>query len=181
MGRAGELTDNEGGLVALVARKGPLSAYQIDKEFSASPIFTFNTSKGKLYPLIERLVARGVLSGRHVAEDRRGTQLYSCTEAGREALRAWVATFRPEHALPPDPLRRKLLALALLGREEQLAWVSTARANLARRLEEVEGFDAEAEGPFGALARDNARESLRVRIAWLERLEVRIREDRAGA
>jgi hypothetical protein len=45
----------------------------------------------------------------------------------------------------------------------------------------VEGFDAEAEGPFGALARDNARESLRVRIAWLERLEVRIREDGAGA
>src|SRR5215470_5352986 len=132
MRRAGELTDNEGALVALVQRKGPLSAYQIAKDYATSPIYTFNTAKGKLYPLIDRLIERGLLSSNQVRDDRRGTKLYSCTDAGRDALRTWVGSFREEHELPPDPLRRKLQALALLGREEQLAWVERARARLSQ-------------------------------------------------
>jgi DNA-binding PadR family transcriptional regulator len=175
MRRTGELTENEGGLIALVQRKGPMSAYQIAKDYEASPIFTFNTAKGKLYPLIERLVARGLISSSEVPDDRRGTKLYSCTDAGRDALRSWVSSFREEHELPPDPLRRKLQALELLGREEQLAWVKEARARLSQRLQAVEDFNAKAEGPFGRLAQDNAREALRGRLHWLDGVETSIR------
>lgn len=175
MRRAGELTENEGGLVALVQRKGPLTVYQIAREYQASPIYTFNTAKGKLYPLIDRLVERGLLSSDQVVDDRRGTKLYSCTDVGRDALRTWVRSFREEHELPPDPLRRKLQALALLGRREQLAWVQDARSRLSQRLQAVEEFDAEAEGGFGRLAQDNARESLRGRLQWLDNLEMSIK------
>lgn len=177
MRRAGELTENEGALVALVQRKGPLSAYQIAKDYDASPIYTFNTAKGKLYPLIERLVGRGLLSSREVLDDRRGTKLYSCTNAGRKALRTWVSSFREDHELLPDPLRRKLQALVLLGREEQLAWVEHARTRLNQRLQRIDGFDAEAEGPFGRLARDNAREALLGRLNWLDTVETSIMND----
>ena len=177
MRRANELTENEGGLVALVQRKGPLTAYMIAKEYEASPIFTFNTAKGKLYPLIDRLIKRGLLSSDQVVDDRRGTKLYTCTDAGRDALRTWVSSFREEHELPPDPLRRKLQALVLLGRREQLAWVEEARTRLSQRLKAVEGVDAEADGRFGSLAQDNARASLRARLEWLDNLETSIRDD----
>jgi DNA-binding PadR family transcriptional regulator len=175
MRRTGELTDNEGGLIALVQRKGPLSAYQMAKEYEASPIYTFNTAKGKLYPLIERLIDRGLLRSDQVLDDRRGTKLYSCTDAGREALRTWVATFREEHELPPDPLRRKLQAVALLGEEEQMAWIEEARTRLSQRLQAVEDYDTDADGPFGRLAQDNARASLRARLHWLDGVETSIR------
>src|SRR6476620_3334841 len=99
MRRAGELTENEGALVALVQRKGPLSAYQIAKEYETSPIYTFNTAKGKLYPLIDRLAERGLLTSSRVIDDRRGTKLYACTAVGRQALRSWVMSFREEHEL----------------------------------------------------------------------------------
>lgn len=175
MARTGELTENEGALLALVLRKEPVSAYQIAKEYDASPIYTFNTAKGKLYPLIERMIGRGLLRGTEVPNDRRGTHLYSCTDAGRTALRNWVRAFRPEHELLPDPLRRKLQALELLAPDEQLAWVRDAKARLAHRLAAVENHDPDAEGPFGRFAQDSASESLRMRLDWLDRLERSLR------
>lgn len=171
MARTGELTENEGALLAVVLRKEPVSAYQIAKEYDASPIYTFNTAKGKLYPLIERMIRRGLLRSKEVPHDRRGTHVYSSTEAGRTALKKWVRSFRPEHELLPDPLRRKLQAFELLDAGEQIAWVREARARIAERLAAVESHDADAEGPFGRFAQDNARESLRMRLDWLDRLE----------
>ena len=178
MGRPGELTDNEGGLIALILRREPISAYQIAKEYDRSPIYTFNTAKGKLYPLLQRLVDRELLSSEQVPHDRRGTHLYSCTEAGRAALKCWVRSFRPEHELPPDPLRRKLQAFELLRRDEQLAWVEDARARLTRKLEAVENYDVEPEGPFARFARESAQEELLARLRWLDRLELSLGTER---
>ena len=49
------LTENEGTLLALVARAEPITAYQIAKVYEESPVSNFNTSKGKIYPMIKRL------------------------------------------------------------------------------------------------------------------------------
>ena len=164
------LTDNEGALLALVLRRQPISAYQIGRAFETSPIHTLNTSKGKLYPLLHRLEARGLLNAEEVSSDRRRTQLFECTQKGKTALREWAAAFRPEHALLHDPLRKKLQALDLLPREEQMAWAVTASARLRERLAEVEEFDSESDGPFGTLMRENARLSIKARLAWLQRV-----------
>ena len=177
MDRAGELTDHEGSLLALIQRKGPLSAYQIAKDYESSPIYTINTAKGKLYPLLERLVERALLKSEEMPHDRRGTKHYGCTDRGRSALRLWLNSFRPEHELPPDPLRRKLQALDLLAPQEQLAWIKTVRMRLLQRLEAVQSFDADAEGGFSRFAQSNAAESLRGRLRWLDELQSSIGGD----
>ena len=164
------LTDNEGALLALILRRQPISPYQIGRAFDESPIHTLNTSKGKLYPLLQRLHERGLLSAGSVEGDRRRTQLFECTEAGRTALKAWVCSIRREHDLLHDPLRKKLQAFDLLTAEEQRHWVDVATARLRGRLAEVEAFDAECEGPFGPLMKENAREALEARLRWLRRL-----------
>ncbi len=164
------LTDNEGALLALILRRQPVSAYQIGRAFDESPIHTLNTSKGKLYPLLQRLHERGLLSAAVVEGDRRRTQLFECTEAARAALKAWVGSIRPEHDLLHDPLRKKLQAFDLLKPDEQRLWVQEASARLRARLAEVEAFDADCEGAFGPLMKDNAREALEARLRWLERL-----------
>jgi hypothetical protein len=60
------LTDNEGALLSLVLRQQPITGYQIGKFFESSPVHTFNTSKGKLYPMIHRLEERGLLAAEEV-------------------------------------------------------------------------------------------------------------------
>lgn len=164
------LTDNEGALLALILRRQPVSAYQIGRAFDESPIHTLNTSKGKLYPLLQRLHGRGLLAASQVEGDRRRTQLYECTDLGRAALRAWVCSIRPEHDLLHDPLRKKLQAFDLLTTQEQACWVESVIARLRAHHAEVESFDAACEGPFGPLMKDNAREALEARLRWLERL-----------
>ncbi len=168
------LTDNEGALLALILRRQPVSAYQIGRAFDASPIHTLNTNKGKLYPLLQRLHERGLLSADKVEGDRRRTQLFECTEAGRTALKAWVCSIRPEHDLLHDPLRKKLQAFDLLTLEEQRQWVDSAVGRLRGRLAEVEEFDSEGEGPFGPLMKENAREAIEARLRWLERLRASV-------
>jgi DNA-binding PadR family transcriptional regulator len=169
-----ELTDNEGAFIALVLRHQPVTAYQLAKRYEACPIYTLNTSKGKLYPLLHRLVEHGMLSVTAVQDDRRGTQHYRCTDLGRQALRGWVKLFRTEDELPPDPLRRKLQALELLSHEEQLAWVDDATRRITVKLKAVDAYDARVEGPFGLSAQQSAREELRGRLAWLERLSIEL-------
>lgn len=164
------LTDNEGALLALILRRQPVSAYQIGRAFDDSPIHTLNTSKGKLYPLLQRLNQRGLLSSDMVEGDRRRTQLFACTDLGRAALKEWVYAVRQEHDLLHDPLRKKLQAFDLLAPDEQVHWVETATARLRTRMAEVEAFHAECEGPFGPLMKDNAREALEARLRWLDRL-----------
>lgn len=175
------LTDNEGALLALIYRRQPVSAYQIGRAFDESPIHTLNTSKGKLYPLLQRLHERGLLSAGSVEGDRRRTQLFECTEAGRAALKAWVCSIRVEHDLLHDPLRKKLQAFDLLTPEEQRRWVEQAASRLRERLTAVEAFEAEGEGPFGALMKENAREALEARLRWLSRLGESVASGSKGA
>lgn len=162
------LTDNEGALLALIVRRQPISAYQIGRAFEESPIHTLNTSKGKLYPLLQRLHLRGLLSAETVEGDRRRTQLFECTDDGRSALKAWVCSIRPEHDLLHDPLRKKLQAFDLLTLAEQQDWAERAANRLRGRLAEVEAFDAECEGPLGPLMKENARQALEARLCWVE-------------
>ena len=168
------LTDSEGALLSLVLRQQPVTAYQIGKAFSASPVHTFNTSTGKLYPLIHRLTERGLLSAEEVVGDQRGTQRFVCTEAGKQVLREWVLSTRPEHDLLHDPLRKKLQAFELLTKEEQLEWINSARERLFNKLRAVEAWPAEAEGPFGDLVKASAQAAIAGRIYWLERALERV-------
>ena len=168
------LTDGEGALLSLVLRQQPMTGYQIAKFFEASPVHTFNTSTGKLYPLIYRLETRGFLRAEEVPGDKRGTKRFYCTEEGREVLKQWVLAVRPEHVLLHDPLRKKLQGFELLAEGEQLKWIATSKRRLQEKLKEVEAWPAQVEGPFGDLVKDSAKSALESRIAWLERAQARI-------
>ena len=163
------LTDNEGTLLALVLRAQPITAYQIAKTYEESPVTNFNTSKGKLYPLVRRLRERGLLGAEAVAGDARGTERLVCTEAGARAVKQWVQDIRPGHLLLEDPLRTRLQSFDLLSREERIEWVVEVKAQLMAKLEALEEYGREVEVPFKDLVHDNAVSSLRARMDWLDR------------
>ncbi len=168
------LTDNEGTLLALVLRAQPITAYQIAKTYEESPVTNFNTSKGKLYPLVRRLKERGLVGSEPVAGDARGTERLVCTEAGKRAVKQWVLEIRQGHLLLEDPLRTKLQSFDLLSRDERIGWIVEAKAQLMAKLEALEEYGREVEVPFKDMVHDNAVSSLRSRMDWLDRTLHRI-------
>jgi DNA-binding PadR family transcriptional regulator len=163
------LTDNEGPLLALVLRTQPITAYQIAKVYEESPVTNFNTSKGKLYPLVRRLKERGFIAAQAVEGDARGTERLVCTRLGQRAVKAWVLETRSGHLLLEDPLRTKLQSFDLLTRDERIEWIVEVKAQLLNKLEELEAYRDEVDVPFKDLVHENAVSSLRSRMDWLDR------------
>lgn len=170
------LTDNEGTLLALVARAEPITAYQISKIYEASPVSNFNTSTGKIYPIIKRLRAAGLLEASAVEGDARGTEQLSTTSSGKEALRSWIMEIRPVHLLPEDPLRTKVQSFEMLSREERIAWISRMKMELLEKLERVEQYGREKWVPYQDLVHENAVRTLRSRMDWLDLVLSRVVE-----
>ena len=162
------LTENEGTLLALVARAEPITAYQIAKVYEESPVSNFNTSKGKIYPMIKRLREAGLLRARSVKGDARGTERLETTAKARQAIRAWVKDIRPSHLLPDDPLRTKVQSFDLLSREERIAWVAELKVELLKKLEQLEQYGKDVSVPYHQLVHDNAVRSIRSRMDWLD-------------
>ena len=182
--RSNSLTDDEGTLLALVVRAGPLTTYQIAKIYENSPVSNFNTSKGKLYPLVKRLKTFGLIEGLRVDGDARGTELMHATDKGRAAVKQWVMQLKPAHILLDDPLRTKLQSFDLLTAKERRDWVRDVRRQLAEKLDQLEQYAEEVEVPFHQGVHDNAVSSVEARLAWLDRLEQSLSDggtDRARA
>ncbi|MFN3945739.1 MAG: PadR family transcriptional regulator [Allosphingosinicella sp.] len=169
-----ELSDNEGTFLSLLLRAQPLSAYQVAKVYEESPVSNFGTSKGKLYPLIQRLRDRGLVEAELIAGRGRKVERLRCTVAGRDAVRAWVLRVRDPHLLLEDPLRTKIQSFGLLERDEQIAWLVEVKAALAAKLEDVEQYGREVDVPYKEFVHDGAVSSIRSRIDWLERVLLKV-------
>lgn len=175
------LSDHEGTFLSLVLRLQPTTAYQVAKVYEQSPVTNYKTHKGKMYAIIERLVARGWLEKRRVEHDRRGTEQLYCTDAGRDAVRDWVLAIEPHHLLPDDPFRTKVQSFGLLTRDEQIRWAAGAREQLQAKLAELTRYEAEVEVPFKELVHDNAVRALRMRMDWLESMIAKLVAQPAGS
>jgi DNA-binding PadR family transcriptional regulator len=168
------LTEQEGTLLALVARAQPITAYQISKVYEESPVSNFSSSKGKIYPIIRRLREGGLLRARTVKGDARNTEQLEITKRGEKALRSWIKDIRPTHLLPEDPLRTKLQSFDLLTRDERIEWISELKVRLLEKLADVERYREEVSVPYQDLVHENAVRSIRSRMDWLDLLLHRI-------
>lgn len=175
------LTEDEGVFLALLVRAEPATAYQLSKIYADSPVSNFGTSKGKIYPLIQRLERRGLLKKRPVAGDSRRSEQLESTPAGQQAVREWVMELKPAHFLTDDPLRTRLQSFDLLTPDEQVEWIVNAKEGLQGKLEELEAYGSAVTVPFKEEVHDNAVTSVRSRMDWLDRLLTGVvREKRAS-
>jgi DNA-binding PadR family transcriptional regulator len=165
-----DLTDHEGTFLALVLRVQPVTAYEVSRIYQESPVSSFNPSKGKIYPMIRRLEERGLLAKQRVEDDARGTERLSCTDRGRDAVRAWVRELKPAHVMLEDPLRTKVQSFDLLSPEDRVEWVLKAKEALEASLERLDDYGESVTVPFQEFVHDNAVRSTRARIVWLDRM-----------
>lgn len=170
---APRLSELECFVLGLIWQTGPASAYDIRRRVSESPSTQWSASAGAIYPLVQRLHRRRLLSARGETTGRRARRTYSITPAGLRALRAWIGPPLAREAITVayDPLRSRARFLAALPPEDRLAWVDAARAALDQVAEKVRAWDAaHAADPFAALITRNGELDVQSRARWLDEL-----------
>ncbi|MEV5845691.1 PadR family transcriptional regulator [Streptomyces sp. NPDC051985] len=172
--------------------EGEASGYDLAKGFDATVANFWTATPQQLYRELERMEAEGLVSARVVEQERRpNKRLFSLTEAGREAVRAYTA----EPPARPSVVRDELLVKVQCADAGDLAAVRTAvaariewaAAKLARyerirqrllagRSEEAYFAEAERIGPYLTLLRGMSfeRENLQWGELALRRIEQRM-------
>lgn len=166
------LTEIEGRVLALIARLDSPTAYAVYAVIDDSPTSVLKTSKGTIYPLVERLKERGFLKSTALRDGRRGGETLSVTARGMEAIRDWLIDIRDEHILVYDPLRARVPALQFLTHEERVEWVASAKTLNQQKADDVEGYRPQEAEPLEAIAHHAAASVLAAQSKWLDRLFV---------
>src|SRR5210317_413440 len=100
------LTDLEAVTLAYILRRAPCTPYEVRRSFEKSTTTRFSSSAGSIYPLINRLHERGLLTIKDGQSDGRGTKRYSVTRIGRNRVRDWISGLSdPEMIGIYDPIR----------------------------------------------------------------------------
>ncbi|MFE4963594.1 PadR family transcriptional regulator [Streptomyces sp. NPDC056660] len=171
--------------------EGEASGYDLAKGFDATVANFWTATPQQLYRELERMEAEELVTARVVEQERRpNKRLFSLTEAGREAVRAYTAEPPARPAVVRDELLVKVqcadagdieaVRTAVAGRMDwataKLARYERIRRRLlAGRSEEAYFAEAERIGPYLTLLRGMSfeRENLRWGELALRRLAER--------
>lgn len=179
-----QLSELEGAVLGIIGLEGPCTAYAVRARFLASPSPQWSGSAGAIYPLVERLERRGLLSSKAQKGTRRKGRLYALAPAGRRTLRAWLAPPLPGWALgvPPDPLRTRLGFFHVLSPGERQAFVQEAREGVSLQIRAIREDlkSCRDAAPWRRLVARGALASLKARQAWLREVAAAL-DPAAGA
>lgn len=157
------LTDLEGAALATIADRGEATAYQVAKAFESSPSEFWSGSAGAVYPLVERLVGRGLLEGVVSTQGKRSRVTYRLTPAGAAAHRSWLFDVERAAGMGFDPLRTRLAHMTQASPEERRAFLEEVERRLL--------VFAAAPGFPGEDDLERLHQSwLAARLAWIRRL-----------
>lgn len=116
---------------------GPKSGYEIKQAVDSSARFIWAASYGQIYPELKRLGEQGLIVGEGSSTGGRSRTVYSLTDAGREALRGWLAAPSESFEMRDEALLRLLFTGAAPETApgtlaDKLAYHDRVRARLER-------------------------------------------------
>jgi DNA-binding PadR family transcriptional regulator len=131
-----ELSDLENVVLGVVWKFGPLTPYAVRKEFLMSHSSHFSGSAGAIYPLMERLEGKGLISSTTLQRGERTRSLYRITRAGSAALRKWLRLSLPEKSSVTtyNPLRSRFYFLKALSPERRAEFLENAERKVREEI-----------------------------------------------
>ena len=125
-------------LLALL-RVGPLSGYELAKQFTQSVGHVWHAPDSQIYPELRKMEADGLVEAEEQARGERGTRrMYHVTDAGDRAFLAWMAS-PLEYQRVRDPAHLRAAYLESASPE-------AAREFFLRHIEQWEGELAQWDG-----------------------------------
>lgn len=166
------LSTTEYTILGIVGKAGPCTTYAVMKELASSGSSYYKDRAGTTYPVVERLLKRGLIEA---GENRRSRKL-RITIAGKEELKKWLTPPLPDHdvAHTLDLIRLRMYFLAALDEKQQELFVDRALDSLKRHLantEELIEQERAAGDRIGSLATLGLLFETKARIAWLEAIK----------
>lgn len=167
------MTELEGAVLGAISLHAPCTPYRVRRVFLDSPSPYWSGSAGAIYPLILRLLGRGLVrSRREVSAGGRAARLFALTPRGRRAFRAWLQPPWSEvvTGIPADPLRTRVSFLGMLSPAERSRFWREAIAAVQpalRRHERDRRAGWHPGEPWEAVVAEGALAALRARHAWL--------------
>lgn len=122
-----------------ILRLGPLSGYDLQKQFSQSVGHVWHAPDSQIYPELRKMEREGLVEGEEQTRGERATRrVYHVTDAGEQAYREWMRTpLDYQRVRDPAHLRAAYL-------EDTTG--DAARAFLHRHIEHWEGELAQFQG-----------------------------------
>lgn len=125
-------------LLALL-RVGPLSGYDLQKQFSLSVGHVWHAPDSQIYPELRKMEAEGLIEGEEQPRGQRATRrVYHVTQAGEQAFLDWMGT-PLEYARVRDPAHLRAAYL-------EAATPAAAREFFRAHIRQWEGELAQWEG-----------------------------------
>jgi PadR family transcriptional regulator AphA len=177
-------------LLALL-RVGPLSGYDLQKQFSLSVGHVWHAPDSQIYPELRKMEAEHLIEGEEQPRGQRATRrVYHVTDAGDQAFLTWMNTpleyarvRDPAHlraayleAATPDAAREFFRSHITQWERELAQWegellriAEITNPMLVRRLAVTEPADRERTIAFKRLTYEGLVERARGEIAWAQR------------
>jgi DNA-binding PadR family transcriptional regulator len=174
-----------------ILRVGPLSGYDLQKQFHQSVGHVWHAPDSQIYPELRKMEQAGLIEGEEQARGERGTRrIYHVTDAGEQAFAQWMAApldyqrvRDPAHlraayleATTPEAARAFLERHIEVWRGELAQWEGElthiehlSNPMLVRRLEVLPDDDRERTIEYKRFAYEGLVERARIEIAWAER------------
>ncbi|WP_019182390.1 PadR family transcriptional regulator [Microbacterium yannicii] len=174
-----------------ILRVGPLSGYDLQKQFHQSVGHVWHAPDSQIYPELRKMEQAGLIEGEEQARGERGTRrIYHVTDAGDRAFAEWMAApldyqrvRDPAHlraayleATTPDAARAFLERHIEVWRNELAQWEgeldhidNLSNPMLVRRLAITPDEERERTIEFKRFAYGGLVERARIEIAWAER------------
>ena len=168
------LTATEAALLGVLALEGPLSGYDVRTAVDNGVGYFWGPAKTQIYAVLPRLVEAGLATREQVEQaDRPDKHVYEVTQAGREAVTAWLE----DPAADGD--RSTFLLRVFLGRlasaEALLRNIRAKRGEAEELRADLEQREARADGSpkdfHAALTRKYGLAYARALIEWADEVE----------
>jgi DNA-binding PadR family transcriptional regulator len=136
-------------LLSLLARE-PLSGYDLAQRLDDNVGFFWHAQHSQIYPELQRLATRGLISGKTVKQsDRPHKKIYSLTERGKKTLAEWVTS--PFDAPPlRDELTLRAWSLWVADSSRAAALFRAEETRHRKRLAEYRAFEKQIEAGWQA-------------------------------
>jgi DNA-binding PadR family transcriptional regulator len=174
---AAELTPTGRVILGMLAL-GKNTGYEIKQFVDRSTRFFWAASYGQIYPELRRLEAQGLVRGRPEPSGGRARTVYELTEAGREALSAWLTSpSDPSYELRDEGMLKLFFSDALP--ERRIENIRAMRALCERKLAALQAIEPHAaQGPLGPeLTLALGITTTKCMIHWCEATERRLAGD----
>ncbi|MGO3153407.1 MAG: PadR family transcriptional regulator [Galactobacter sp.] len=110
-------------------RVGPLSGYDLKKQFSMSVGYVWHAPDSQIYPELKRMARDGLLEPEDVPRGPKGTRtIYHVTDEGEAAFLDWFEQM-PTYQRQRDPASLRAAYLESATAQQQTAFFETHRAH----------------------------------------------------